>query len=85
MTTTTTTDAGGWVTISSPCELEGSGELITHTVILCASISSKFMKIKGNLMICEKNKPAYQLSSNVKITTSVKMQSKKIGSVYLNI
>ena len=30
------------------------------------------MKIYGNLMIYEKNKPAYKLISNAKITTSVK-------------
>ena len=38
------------------------------------------MKIKGNLMICGKNKPAYPLISNVKITTSVEnAEHKKWG------
>ena len=45
---------------------------ITHYVILCASLISKLMNIKGNLMICAKNEPAYPIIFNVKFTTSVK-------------
>ena len=52
--------------------MSSSEKEITHTALLCASFSSKFMKIKAYLMICKKNKPAYPYISYVKITTSVK-------------
>ena len=37
------------------------------------------MKIKGDLMICEKNTPAYTYISNIKIMTSAKNAEHKSG------